>query len=70
MGARQTEMFAKPRQPRRVLMHVVDAGVAPSGKHIAHFKCRCGYDGDWWEIDSVSEAKRGLPCPQCNAEAP
>lgn len=59
-----------PAAPRRApikRMHVADAGC-----DAIKFKCRCGHDTGWiiWnrrEI-TVSEAKRGLPCPKCNAQ--
>ena len=52
----------KPRRQRRVMMHVVDAG----GDAI-EFKCmRCGFS-DWYVNDmTVSQAQRGVPCPNCN----
>jgi hypothetical protein len=68
MGARQLELLAKPpRKRRRVLMHLIDAGNLPNGGKGVHFKCgRCGHDGGWWQVDTVTEAKRGEPCPKCN----
>jgi DNA-directed RNA polymerase subunit RPC12/RpoP len=67
--SRQMEFLEKPPRARRVLMHVVDAGMAPNGKHIAHFVCsRCNHDGLWHYVNTVSEAKRGLPCPKCNKQ--
>ncbi len=52
---------------RRVMMHVCDAGAAESGAHIVNFVCgKCGHDAGWWEVDSVTEGKRGMPCPKCN----
>ena len=52
----------KPRRRPRVLMHVYDAGY-----EAIKFKCsKCGFS-DWYHNDmSVSEAKRGIPCPECN----
>ncbi|MDQ0510918.1 hypothetical protein [Ancylobacter amanitiformis] len=55
-------------------MHAVDAGHAPGlmpGWRTSmggHFRCRrCGHD-DGWSFDmTVSEIRRGLPCPTCNA---
>lgn len=53
-----------PRAKPRVMMHVIDAGV-----DLALFECgRCGYNTDWVPYVSLSEAKRGMPCPDCNAE--
>jgi len=57
---------ARPRRSPRVLMHVIDAGDDEGGL-IAQFECkRCGFASDWLHVDTVTEAKRGLPCPRCN----
>ncbi len=63
-----TDLFPKPlRKSPRVLMHVYDAGDGGGGKTAAVFKCKtCGYVSDWLTVDTVTEAKRGLPCPKCN----
>lgn len=65
--ARQAEMFEKPKRPKpRRLAHVVDAGEFPDGRRAAKFECfRCGWS-EWLSITTVSEAKRGHPCPNCN----
>lgn len=57
---------AAPRAPRKVLMHVYDAGGEASP--LVKMRCRkCGHDTGWVEMDGpVSEYKRGLPCPLCN----
>lgn len=71
----QTELFpvpAKPRQKRRVMMHVADAGNwgwhTPWGGKCIRFECsKCGHDTDWIDDNlSVTENKRGMPCPICN----
>lgn len=69
------EMPTKPRAKRRVLMHVIDAGpcdcdpddTTPGGiKDLVVLKCeKCGHETDWQRV-LRSEAKRGLPCPECN----
>ncbi len=58
---------AAPRRPRIVRMHVADAG---SG--MIWFRCeRCGHDTGWIpDTMTVTENKRGMPCPRCNAPAP
>ena len=58
----------KRRTPRRVMMHVVDAGVFPDGKNCIEFECaRCGYNtGHIYDTESVAPNKRGRPCPKCN----
>jgi hypothetical protein len=58
-----------PRRPRRVLMHVVDAG-----NDCILFRChKCGHSTGWlvWDaaIGGVAKAKRGRPCPVCNGGA-
>ncbi|MCP1375368.1 hypothetical protein [Dyella lutea] len=53
-----------PRAKPRVMMHVIDAGVG-----LALFQCaRCGHESDWVPYGSLSDAKRGMPCPHCNPE--
>jgi DNA-directed RNA polymerase subunit RPC12/RpoP len=61
--ARQGQLFDKPPPtPRRILAHVEDAG-----QDMAFFVChRCGW-ADWLRARTVSEAKRGVPCPTCNS---
>ncbi len=62
-----------PRRPKRVLMHVFDAGGNHDGgdpdyEVIARFECtRCGGKTDWLQIENVTTAKRGIPCEACNA---
>jgi DNA-directed RNA polymerase subunit RPC12/RpoP len=67
MAARQLDFLPKPpRRMRGQLMHVCDAGER-GGKRIAEFKCsKCGHRSGWLIIKTVTEAKRGLPCPECN----
>ena len=71
--ARTLEMFEKPRKPRQWLMHVSDSGNAGCCEEedgsdlIARFACaRCKHETDWMHISTVTEAKRGIPCPVCN----
>lgn len=68
MAARQGELLEKPpRRMRGQLMHVCDAGDADG--IIVQMRCRkCGYQSEWMHIDTVTEAKRGLPCPKCKEE--
>lgn len=66
------ELFSKEQAPKRPpikRMHVVDAGNGLSGK-VIQFECRrCGHNTGWIEDTcSVSDNKRGLPCPKCNGE--
>jgi DNA-directed RNA polymerase subunit RPC12/RpoP len=69
------EVPQHPRQPHRVLMHVTDAGDCHTGaaedldKPMCRMKCgRCGIETDWLVFDTVTEAKRGIPCETCNKE--
>jgi hypothetical protein len=58
-----------PRRPPRVMMHVSDAGDGSyaGAPHIATFRCiKCGYETDWMPIQTISEGRRGKPCPKCN----
>jgi DNA-directed RNA polymerase subunit RPC12/RpoP len=54
-----------PRAPRILRMHVIDAG-----EGVAKFRCaRCGYSSGWVSVRTVTEGKRGIPCPRCNRDA-
>ena len=74
MMARQAELFDDKPAPRRrgQLMHVSDAGYggcSDSGRSAVNvtLTCRkCDYQSEWLRFDTVTEAKRGLPCPRCN----
>lgn len=65
-----TDSGLKPRRRPRVMMHVVDGGIFPDGKPCIQFECnRCGHNtGHIYDTKSVSENKRGTPCPVCNAQ--
>lgn len=67
MAARQGELLGKPpRRMRGQLMHVCDAGPGEGPRCVVQMRCRrCGYVSDWLQFDTVTEAKRGLPCPKC-----
>lgn len=70
------EQAPRFRKPRKWLMHFYDVGPSPyvseSGKEAfyVHWKCkRCGHDDDWSHFEgTVSDVKRGIPCPKCNGE--
>lgn len=59
-----------PRAKPRVMMHVIDAGGCDNlegGAHIVVFQCgKCRHKTEWQEVQTVSEGKRGFPCPKCN----
>lgn len=64
-------LFAKDDLPRSrpvKRMHVADAGHLPGGAKGIQFECeRCGYDTGWIaDIWTISENRRGHPCPRCN----
>jgi hypothetical protein len=61
-----------PRRAPVRRMHVAEAGHLPGGQPGIRFECgRCGYDTGWiYDTETVSENRRGLPCPNCNAESP
>lgn len=61
-------------KPRRAMMHASDVGEAPGlmpGWATAtggYFQCsKCGHDAGWLFNMQISEIRRGLPCPRCNA---
>lgn len=65
------EMPKRERKPRRVIMHVVDAGggcgIEDSGQHMVQMACsKCGYKTDWFMVQTVTEGRKGKPCPKCN----
>lgn len=65
-------MPEKPRKKREILMHVYDAGDSCDGetKMACCFECsRCGHKEEWMNMRTVTEAKRGIPCPKCNKPA-
>jgi len=56
-------------RPRLKRMQVVDAGGEESPA--VHLKCpHCGHDAGWKNMDregwTLTETKRGIPCPICN----
>lgn len=52
---------------RRKLMHVMDAGPAEDAGNMVVMQCnRCDLKTDWFYMRTVTEAKRGIPCPKCN----
>lgn len=63
----------KPRRAPRVLMHVTDATDCHTGaeedlgKPMCRMRCaRCGAETEWLIFDTVTEARRGIPCESCN----
>lgn len=68
---RAADMFPDPaikRMRSKANMYPIDAGPGPGDQIMALMECpKCGHDGGWWDFDTLSEAKRGTPCPVCNA---
>jgi DNA-directed RNA polymerase subunit RPC12/RpoP len=70
------DLFAELKPPRKApqkLMHVCDVDdnccCDDGSTWPVKFKCsRCGHETDWVEPRTVTEAKRGIPCPVCNAK--
>lgn len=62
-------LFMKEDLPRHKpikRMHVIDAG-----HNCIEMKCfHCGYESGWIndERKTITELKRGLPCPECNQQ--
>lgn len=51
------------------MMHVVDAGPGDylNGEHQVVLQCpKCQFSSDWITVKSVTEGRRGKPCPKCN----
>lgn len=58
-------------------MHVSDASQVVFGKRedfgkpLCQMRCsRCSAESDWLIFETVTEAKRGIPCEACNKEHP
>ena len=65
----QLNMFGpSERRLSRRLMHMVDAGNNGPGPDLnAQFKCRrCGYLSEWMPT-TLTDVRRGIPCPACSA---
>lgn len=64
------DLFPKPpRKAPRVLMHVIDAGNSCDADFPMWVKVKCKKCGDEAEYvhQTISEVKRGIACPNCNA---
>lgn len=68
------DMFAEltpPRKAPKKLMHVSDASGCCTDEGdgaMVRMQCkRCGHETGWLHLATVTEAKRGKPCPVCNA---
>jgi hypothetical protein len=57
----------RKRASPRVLMHVVDAGPGCDDAEQVVMQCgKCGHKTGWITVRTMTEAKRGQPCPKCN----
>jgi predicted nucleic acid-binding Zn ribbon protein len=52
------------------LMHVFEAGPDNDEYNCrVRFECpKCGHRTEWMQCRTVTEAKRGSPCPECNSK--
>lgn len=59
---------ALPRAKPVKRMHVADAGHLPGGAKGISFVCgHCGHETGWIHDEwTITENRRGLPCPVCN----
>jgi len=56
-------------RPRRILGHVIDAGNSDFGERTwAKLQCKNGHIFETHTNMTVTELKRGIPCPVCNPE--
>lgn len=60
----------RPRSPRRVMMHVyevADTSDEPQSRETCKMRCRrCKAVTGWKHFDTITEARRGIPCETCN----
>jgi hypothetical protein len=65
-----TLLFDKEALPRKSSvkrMRVADAGNGPGCKVIQFVCPHCNHDTGWIKDEkTITENKRGLPCPKCN----
>ena len=67
--AKQQTLFSMPRSASKIKrMHVIDAGNGPnvSLTWLEWFCKRCGHNESGYYTGTVTEHKRGIPCPKCN----
>jgi hypothetical protein len=64
--ARQADLFGRPKRKRVRMAHVVDAGNGCESM-VVQFGCKvCDWRSDWMKMRTVTEGRRGVPCPKCN----
>lgn len=58
-------LFRKYQIPRAAFIKRAHAEDASESE--VKFTCkRCGWNSGWTEYRTVSEARKGIPCPHCN----
>ena len=64
------DIAPRTRRKPRILGHVIDAGDngLAEGNCWAQLQCRHGHVWETIGIYTITELKRGLPCPTCNPE--
>ena len=65
----QAQANAFMARTRRVLMHVSD-GDGPDDVWCRMQCTKCKAETEWIKFDTVTQAKRGIPCPTCNTTTP
>lgn len=60
-----------PRTPPVKRMRVSDAGLSGSGHKVIKFTCpHCGHCTGWIKDEwTLTENRRGQPCPSCNSKS-
>jgi hypothetical protein len=62
--------YPKNRKPPRVIMHICDITVI-NGEDFITFECRrCDAFTKKFPLRTITEVKRGKPCPNCNVKKP
>jgi hypothetical protein len=72
--SRTADLFEDLKPPRakpKKLMHVSDSYESCSVEdgdtvQVCMTCIHCGYESDWMTCATITEAKKGKPCPQCN----
>ena len=66
MTARQGELVPKPARTTRGQLMRVDDASSEAGLTVTMRCAKCDYQSGRRRFPTVTEAKRGLPCPRCN----
>ena len=62
--------ITNPRRPDIKRAHAVITGEGENGRPFGgRFLCAwCGWASDWLSFDTPAEIRRGIACPDCNAD--